>query len=441
MDASRKVAAALLAGLLSAAAAGQTIGSGETARKHRVPVQDRSAGEIAQAEAAIEKKDYAAAENQLKKTTAAHPLNYRAWYDLGYLYTLTNRPVDAIRAYRSSVEAKPDVFESNLNLGLALAAEGDAEAAKYLQAATGLKPETHAADSLYHAWLALGRVQAKSKPEAAMEAFQQAAKLKPGDAEPHFYAGTLLEKRKNYAGAAGELEKAAAIAPRDAEIAAALANVYMEGRDFGRAEAALRKYLELDPKSATAHLQLGRVLAAEGKADAAAGEYEAAGKIAPNDPEVGREMARMYLDAGKYAEAAAAYQGLVQQSPGDAELHYALAQAQLHMKDFVGAQNTLAKVVQLKPDFAPAYSDLALATSENKRYDLTVKALDLRAKLAPETPGTLFLRATALDHLRDYKNAALAYKQFLATAEGKYPDQEWQARHRLIAIDPEKKKR
>ena len=28
------------------------------------------------------------------------------------------------------------------------------------------------------------------------------------------------------------------------------------------------------------------------------------------------------------------------------------------------------------------------------------------------------------------------YRQFLATDDGKMPDQEWQARHRLMAIDP-----
>jgi hypothetical protein len=32
------------------------------------------------------------------------------------------------------------------------------------------------------------------------------------------------------------------------------------------------------------------------------------------------------------------------------------------------------------------------------------------------------------------------YKQFLAVADGKHPDQEWQARHRLIALDPSLRK-
>jgi len=37
------------------------------------------------------------------------------------------------------------------------------------------------------------------------------------------------------------------------------------------------------------------------------------------------------------------------------------------------------------------------------------------------------------------KQAAANYHLFLQMAGGKYPDQEWQAQHRLIAIEPHKK--
>jgi hypothetical protein len=48
------------------------------------------------------------------------------------------------------------------------------------------------------------------------------------------------------------------------------------------------------------------------------------------------------------------------------------------------------------------------------------------------------LRASAYDHLKDFKRAALNYHFFLNGANGKYPEQEWQAKHRLIAIEPKK---
>ena len=93
----------------------------------------------------------------------------------------------------------------------------------------------------------------------------------------------------------------------------------------------------------------------------------------------------------------------------------------------------------MKPDWGEVYGELAFAADENKNYPLTIKALEVRAKYLPEIPVTYFLRATAYDHLRDYQQASANYHLFLQVANGKYPDQEWQARHRLIAIEPKKK--
>jgi tetratricopeptide (TPR) repeat protein len=96
------------------------------------------------------------------------------------------------------------------------------------------------------------------------------------------------------------------------------------------------------------------------------------------------------------------------------------------------------KAARLRPDSGETYGELAVAANENKDYPLAIKAADLRAKYLPENPMSYFLRATAYDHLRDAKQAAKYYHQFLDVAGGKYPDQEWQATHRLIAIEPKK---
>ena len=69
---------------------------------------------------------------------------------------------------------------------------------------------------------------------------------------------------------------------------------------------------------------------------------------------------------------------------------------------------------------------------------LNSEILRERAKYLPDTPIIFFFRATAYDHLRDAKQAAKYYHQFLEAANGKYPEQEWQAKHRLIAIEPKR---
>ena len=69
---------------------------------------------------------------------------------------------------------------------------------------------------------------------------------------------------------------------------------------------------------------------------------------------------------------------------------------------------------------------------------MTLQALALRATLLPQSPSTLFLAAIAHDKLHQVKLASDLYKQFLSVANGKFPDEEWEARHRLITLDHQK---
>src|SRR5437879_8062286 len=144
--------------------------TGKTVRKHREVVEDPIiTAEVTRAEAAMDRKDYASAEKDLLVATEMNPKNYRAWFDLGFVYNATDRTPLATDAYRKSVDADPTVFESTLNLGLLLARANDPNAEKYLLQATKLKPTAHAEQGWYRAWLSLGRVLQKTKPTDALE--------------------------------------------------------------------------------------------------------------------------------------------------------------------------------------------------------------------------------------------------------------------------------
>jgi tetratricopeptide (TPR) repeat protein len=431
------LAAALAAGELPACAQ-----SKPTVRHHRDAVVENAVSpQVEQAEAAIEKRDFTAAEPLLTKAVTDNPKDYRAWYDLGYVYGSTGRKPQQIDAYRKAVAAKPDVFESNFVLGLALLAASDPDGASFLRAATKLKPSSHAEENLALTWLTLGRALQDSQPDEALEAFHQAAALQPKDPAPHLSAAEVLEKRNDLPAAEKEFKQAAELDPKSSEALAGLVNVYTKSKRLPDAEGALRAYLEHNPQKATAHLQLARVLAAEGKSDEAAEELQAVLKLAPDDPTALREVAGMSAAAKKYDQAAAQYRALLQQDPKDPQLHYALGSVLMQLHKFPEAQQEFIATLQIKPDLGEAYGDLAVAANENKNYPLVLRVLDARAHYLPETPATYFLRATAYDNMRAYKEASENYRQFLAAANGKYPDQEWQARHRLIAIDPKARKK
>ncbi|MGA2945847.1 MAG: tetratricopeptide repeat protein [Candidatus Sulfotelmatobacter sp.] len=398
--------------------------------------------ELTQAEAAIEKQNYAAAEPLLRKLVERDATSYEGWFDLGFVENALGNVDASIAAYRKSVAAKPDVFESNLNLGLQLAKTGQPGAQEFLRAATHLKPTSHVVEGQYRAWLALGHTLEKSKPEEALDAYQRAASLQPKETEPHFAAGMLLERENKFADAEQEYKQALALDPGSSDAAIALANLSMRGRRFPEAENYLRRLLAEHPysapESAAVEIQLGRVLAAEGKTDEAILMIVAGIKLAPGDEAAQRDLAELYVAAGKNDLAESSYRALVAAHPNDAELHRSLGQALLRQKKFPEAQQEFLTTVKLKPDMGEAYGDLAFAAGETQNYALVIRALDYRVKMLPETPITYFLRASACDHLHDFKTAAVNYRLFLNTAKGKYPDYEWKAEHRLIAIEPKK---
>ncbi len=414
--------------------------TGKTVRHHKVTEQNPDfPPEMVEAEASIEKNDYAAAEPLLQKVVAANPNNYQAWFDLGYVYHALEKMDDSIAAYRKSVAAKPDVFESNLNLGLSLAAAHQPGADVYLRAATKLKPTSHVDEGKVRAWLSLAHVIEASQPEEAIAAYHQAALLQPQDPEPHLAAGPLLEKQDRFADAEQEYKQAQILDPKSSDALTGLANLYMRGRRFPEAADALHKLLALHPEDASAHMQLGRMMAAAGKNDDAIAELQVGLKLAPGDAGLQGDLADLYVKARKYDQAQSMYKALLAANPNDADLHEGLGKAFLEQRKFPEAEKEFVAAVKLKPDFGAAYGDLAVAAEENKNYELAIRAADARAKFLPEIPMSYFLRASAYDHLRDYKNAAANYHHFLEVANGQYPDQEWQARHRLIAIEPKKK--
>ena len=409
-----------------------------TVRHHREIVEDQPA-EIAQAENAIQKNDFGAAETLLKKALDRDSKNYQAWFDLGFVLNRLGRAEDSIHAYRQSVAAKPDVFESNLNLGLMLARSNNPEAERFLLAATTLKPTDHTEEGQARAWIALGHLLENSKAEDALVAYQKASALTPKDPEPHLSAALLRERQKDFPGAETEYKQVLALDPRSTEAVIGMTNLYMKSSRIGDAEPLLRRLAAERPDDAGIHLQLGRVLAAQGKKDGAIPEIQTALKLSPNDSEAQRDLADLYASTGKNDLAEAAYRTLATAYPNDAGLHRGLGQALLRQKKFAEAQQELLSAVRMKRDSPDVYVDLAFAASENKNYELTVRALNGRATLAADMPVVcFFLRASAYDHLGDHKAAAVDYHRFLDSANGKYPDQEWQARHRLIAIEPKK---
>lgn len=385
--------------------------------------------QLLQAEQALAKRDYATAEPLLLALTRENPQDFRSWYDLGYVYAQTNRVEQAIAAFKKSIALDHSIAQTQSALGtLLLSLDRHAEAVPYLRRATELQPT-------FAAWMALGNAQEKASPAEAIAAYGKAATLDAGSPAPHLRAGIVHERLQHWADAEREYLAAQKIRP-SSEALAGLVNVYRATDRSDDAENALRRYLEVAPTDGPGHLLLGRLLAARGQKEEAAREFAAAAQ-ASSDPATLKALASELAAEKQHAPALSLYRRLLELTPDDADAHYRIGAVLSSSGNFAEAEQHFLHALKLDSKLTDAYGSLAVAASKNDHHELAVRALDARAKLAPETAATYFLRATSYDHLKQYPLAAENYRQFLQVANGSSPDQEWQARHRLIAIQPE----
>jgi tetratricopeptide (TPR) repeat protein len=407
-----------------------------THKAHPQPIaDDRAADDLKNAESLLQKQQYSQAEEKLQALVLKQADNPQAWFDLGFAQSHLAKSAEAIAAYKKAVALDPRWFEAQQNLGLAMAKSGDLPgAAAALKVAVTLKPTTGGQQALAGAWLSLAQVTEASQPQDSLAAYQKAAELDPTSSEAQLGLARMTERTGTPAAAEQQYLKLAEAG--STEGIERLIGLYLQQKRYADAESWLRKYQTANPQSSAAQLQLGKLLAAEGKSQEAIAALEPVYKSSP-DNKIASELATLYLESKQYAAAGTLLRTLIQQQPNDPQLLLDYGSSLMHQQKYPEAQTVLLKAVQLKPDLVEAYFDLGYAAEQNKNYELTIRALDARAKLQPENPATLFLRATAYDNLRMYKPAAQNYKLFLATAAGKYPDQEFQARHRLKAILPD----
>jgi tetratricopeptide (TPR) repeat protein len=396
---------------------------------------DHAADALKDAESLLQKQQYSQAEEKLQALTATQAENPQAWFDLGFAQSHQGKTAEAIAAYKKATQLDTKWFEAQQNLGLTLAKWGDlTSAATALRTAVTLKPTVGGQQALAGAWISLAQVTEESAPQESLAAYQKAAELDPANSEAQLGVARIAERAGNSTAAEQQYLKLAAAGNNDS--IERLISLYLKQKRFADAESWLHKYISANPQNSAAQLQLGKLLAAEGKTQEAIATLEPLYKASPS-PKLARDLANLYLETKQYPAAADLLRPLISESPTDAQLHFDYGTALMHQLKYSEAQAVLLKAVQLKPNMVEAYFDLGYAAEQNKNYQLTIRALDTRAKLQPETPATLFLRATAYDNLRMYKPAAENYKLFLKAAAGKFPDQEFQARHRLKAILPD----
>jgi tetratricopeptide (TPR) repeat protein len=394
--------------------------------------------EVAEAEAAIVKSDWKAAEAKLGSWLAAHPADARALFDAGYAADAQNRMDDAAGLYRRAVEANPQSFEAHVELGLLLARQGKQEEARpELAAATQLDPGAAGAEAKARAWRALTQIDREDDPAQASTDLLEALKLSPETPDDTLLAAELAEQTGQPEAAESAYQHILAKDPKSAPANAGLAHILIVRKQFSEAEALLRRALEKSPDDPVLAAQLAAVLAAQDKAEALPLLQKLHGAL-PGNAEITRMLAEVEAEAGDAAGSDKLYIALLAARPDDPELLVDHGQNLLHLLRYAEAFAAFDKATRMDAASADGWSGLAFAASKTNQPQITLHALTMRSRYRPETPSTYFLWATAYDTLHDKASAAAYYHHFLDASAGKFPNQEWQARQRLLLLDGKK---
>jgi tetratricopeptide (TPR) repeat protein len=397
---------------------------------------------LGEAETAIAHQEYDHAVALLNKAEAVEPAesleNARIDYDRGYIEQAQHQNATAETNYRKAEEIDPKQFESHAALGHLLASQQQwADARHELETAVTLQPASgDAHEMVASAARTLARVDAEMHDAAAAsDALLAALQLTPEQPDDTLFAAQLAEDVDNYDGAGKEYQKILAKDPTSIAATEGLARALIHEGKFADAESVLHEVLTQEPNDPTLLALSVTALAGQGNSSAAVSQLESLHQQNPDQPAVTRMLADLYSSAGQPDKATPLYQQLLVNDGNNPDLLTATAENLVRQQQWSQAVDMFQKSLQIQPTQEDAWSGLAFAAWRDGQYPLVLTALDHRSQTLSDSAGTLFLRATALDHLHQTKPAIQYYRKFLAAAGDQYPDEEQQTRQRLKALE------
>jgi len=381
-----------------------------------------------QARAAIDRNDFQAAVDPLKKFIAEKDDFAYAHFQLGYVYTALKQPKEARTEYEKAVSLDPKMSEAQLDLGILLMESDPASA---------IAPFTKAVDLLAtqsRPRFLLGIAQERSGDfKSAAKSFESALVLDPKDLDTTLHLAQLYLSQKQPADAEKRFRAALEL---QSNLPAALLGLAqsLDAQKKPEATEAFQNYLKTQPDSPAAKENLARALIAKNQFD------EAEALLGPPQPNVTPALDSLLLRADiqigqkKWDAAAATLKQAAALAPNDAKMHGGLGRVYLQLRDFKNAELELKNAIRLDNTNIAYWKDLSTTYYLAGNNAGTLAVLDVIAKAEKPTAGTWFIRALCYDKLQQTQPALDAYQKFLELDQDKNPDQVWQAQQRSIVL-------
>ena len=381
---------------------------------------------------ALEERKYQEAAGLFAKAVAADPGDYAANFHLALSYSLLDKPADAIPIYKKVLELKPGLYEAELNLGILLVGQKQArEAIPYLQGASEKKPKEYRPRIYFADALLASEDFAKAE-----ENYKIAAELDPKSAAAQLGLAHSQARQKRLPEAAEHFRKAASLDSSYKDGLLELAALFEANKQTGEAIAIYEQF----PDNAVAQGRLGELLIETKRYPEAIDRLEKAIQKDPT-PAHALALAHAYRLNKQPDKALPLLEKAVAGDPKNFELRMIYGTSLRDEKKYNAAAREFYMAAQQRPDAKEAWSELAGMLILLNDFPQALAALDRVKALGGETPAHYFFRAIMLDKTKQYKPALDNYQKFLASAEGKYPDEEFQARQRVRIITKELSKK
>ena len=416
-----------------AAAGSQQPSSAQTSKqKLRNPLNDL----LDEAQADVEKKDFAAAITALQKFIAQQPEVAYAHFQLAYCYTNLKRPSEAKPEYEKAIALDPKFFEAYLNLGTLLLESSPKDALAPLRKAIELQP----AQNHPHYLLAVALDRSGDQAGAA-EQFQQILGLEPTDIQALKYLGWYFLGHQKPAEAETKFREALQIEPSDQKLLLGLAQS-LDAQKKPEAEEVYQQYLSANPGDSKVRYRMIYALIEQEQYDAAKAELDKAPDAKQPTEEMLKLRADIQLAQKQNNGAIESLQQAVAQKPQDAQLHGQLGRLYLGKRDFANAEKELKIALSLDKSNLVYFKDLTSTYYLGGNYPMALAGLDTIEKVETLNAGQWFIRALCYDKLRQIFPAMDAYHKFLELDQNQNPDQVWQANQRIHVLQKmaEKKK-
>lgn len=404
---------------------------------------------IWRAEMALSDKDYARAEELVKRVLARDNIHTETLILAGRLALAREDAAEAIKILSRTANLYPKSALAHFNLGLAYQASGDVpRAAESLRRAVALAPgmvpavvalaevdlkagDHNAAISALQplveknpgatpARLLLAQAyQAQSNPDQALAQYQELEKRYPKSAQMTYLRAVALVRANKRDEARKAFQRAAEQMENPYPAVEQLVNLDIADKNFAAARQRAEKEAQRTPKLAAPHILIARAYLAERKVAEAQAALERASEVQPENPTAFLFLAQIHAHSGDAAKATSSLQQAVEKNPKDVRALTQLAVLLEEQKKYDAARDVYEKLLQVNPNSPIALNNLAFIHAE--RFKQPEKALPLAERahaLLQNDPRAADTLAWIHFRLKQYPKAA----QLLRETAAKLPD-------------------